>query len=116
MQKTLNNLFKLSHKVTIYVPSTVDVNKKTSNKKQVDKMLTEFSQMFGGATSTKALGCWTTEAGKLVKESVTLVYSYCNDIQLESNIQAVIKLAEDLKVEMNQEAISLEVNGDLHFI
>jgi len=113
--KKLMNLFKLGCKVAIYVPSTVEIDKKTDNSKQVDSMLSNFSDMFGGATSTKAVGAWKTSTS-LIKEEITLVFSYCTSEQLENNIGNVIILAENLKRDMSQEAISLEINNELYFI
>jgi len=114
--KQLINLIPLNHKVAIYVPSTVKVDKKVSNRKQVDATLTRLSQLFGGATSTKAQGSWVTETGKLVKEQITVVYAYCTEDLLQAHINDVTGYCEALKAEMEQEAISLEVDNQLYFI
>ena len=113
--KKLMNLFKLGCKVAIYIPSTMEIDKKTDNTKQVDAMLSNFSDMFSGATSTKAIGAWKTSTS-LIKEEITLVFSYCTSEQLENNIENVIILAENLKRDMSQEAVSLEINNELYFI
>lgn len=114
--KTLKNMFKLSSKVTIYVPATVDVDKAIDNTKQVDETASLLSDLFGGATSTKALGYWNSATAGQVKERTTLVFAYCEDKKLEAGIESIIALCERLKIEMQQEAIAMEINGDLYFI
>ncbi len=48
----LKNMFKLSSKVTIYVPATVNTSKAIDNARQVDEVAETLSRLFGGATST----------------------------------------------------------------
>lgn len=43
-----NFKFDLNAKVSIYVPSTTDVNVPTDNKEYVNKAMTKFSEWFGG--------------------------------------------------------------------
>lgn len=58
-----NFKFDLNAKVAIYVPSTTDVNVPTDNKKFVNKVMTKFSEWFGGCTSTPAVGGLGVEFG-----------------------------------------------------
>lgn len=51
-----NFKFDLNAKVAIYVPSTMDVNVPTDDKEFVNKVMTKFSEWFGGCTSTPAVG------------------------------------------------------------
>ena len=112
----LLNCFKLASKISVYVPSTVDINKKVNNKKQVDETATLLSECFGGATSTTALGYWVSPNAGLVKEKTVLVFAYCDNTSLENNIDKVIEHCEKLKKEMSQDAIALEINGEMYFI
>ena len=114
--KKLKNLIKLNSKVAIYVPSTIDVDKKTDNRDYINNTLTLLSRLFGGATSTKAVGCWQSKNAGLVKENVEYCFSYCNQAKLEKAINEIINYCEKLKKDMKQENISLEVNNDLYFI
>jgi len=115
--KKLANLFKLSHKISLYVP-TRDRNNKPVDKKVINNMLDltakTFSEVNGGATSTQALGYWKTLEGKLIKEKVTIVFSYCENLEIA--IEKAIEIGEKLKIMSNQEAISLEVNNEIYFI
>ena len=114
--KKLKNMIKLGCKVSVYVPSTTDINIKTDNSEQVAKTAEMLSSKFGGATATKALGLWMSDSQGLVREEVTIVYAYCTSEQLELHADDVVTYCENLRDEMKQEAVSLEINGELYFI
>lgn len=114
--KTLKFKFDLDCKVSIYVPSTVNVDEHTDNSVQVKRTITELAQMFGGATASKAVGGWVCANGETVLEEVTIVYSFCSSVQLQENFAKVYAIAERIKNEMQQEAVTLEVNGQVKFV
>ena len=112
----LKNMFKLSSKITVYIPSTTDINKEVNTSAYVDNCATLLSNCFGGATATNALGCWTSPTMGLVKEKTTLVFAYCTTEQLDEHIEKVIDFCENMKTELKQDAIALEINGEMYFI
>lgn len=114
--KMLKNCVKLSSQVKIYVPSTVNVDKAIDSSEWVDKALVLLSQCFGGATSSKALGAWVTQSGKLVKEDVTLVFAFADQSKLETCIELLYDFCLKMKIELSQEAIAMELNGDLYLV
>ena len=114
--KELKNLVALRHKVTVYVPATVDVDKAVDNSAQVDAAAALLSGLFGGATSSPAVGYWLTASGQLVKENTTIVFAFAAEEALESGIDKVVDFCDNLKAEMAQEAIALEVDGTMYFI
>ncbi|MBQ9254748.1 MAG: hypothetical protein IJ180_08255 [Bacteroidales bacterium] len=116
VQKELKFAIQLNSRVAIYIPSTVDVDKTTCNKRQVEKVQSKLSSMFGGATCTQAYGGWLSMAGNLVTEDVTICYAFCTEEQLQSHIKEIVNICLALKKEMSQEAISLEINNKLYFI
>ena len=116
MNKKLINMFKLSSKITVYVPSTKDINIQVDTSEWVDAAATLFSNCFGGATSTETLGYWTSPQVGLVKEKSTMVFAYCTDADLQNHIETVIELCEMMKKELSQDAIALEINGEMYFI
>ena len=101
--KQLKSLTKLDQNVKIYVPSTVDVDKKIDTSKQVDNILTLLSILFGGSTSTKGTGTWVTKDNKLVKEEVTICESYCTGSALDSSIEEVITASEKVVFKLPKE-------------
>ena len=116
MNKKLINMFKLSSKVTVYVPSTQDINVEVDTTEWVDAVATLLSDCFGGATSTEALGCWVSPQAGLVKEKTTMIFAYCKEEDLNNHIEAVIEICESMKKELKQDAVALEINGEMYFI
>ena len=57
----LKNCLKLSSKITVYVPATNGIDKAADNTEQVKKTAALLSELFGGATSTPALGYWMSK-------------------------------------------------------
>jgi len=114
--KNLKYKFDLDCKVAIYVPSTNEVDKPTDNTEHVKDVIKRLSLMFGGATASNAVGGWVTSYGETVIERINIVYSFCTTTQLNDHIEDVIAICEQLKRDMKQEAVTLEVNGQVKFI
>ncbi len=112
----LKNCFKLSSKITVYVPATNGVSESTDNTEQVQRTAALLSEAFGGATSTPALGYWMSPVAGLVAENTTVVFAYASDKDLQEQIGRVVDHCEALKAEMGQEAVALEINGEMYFI
>ncbi len=112
----LKNMFKLGCKVTIYVPATININEEIDNSAYVDRAATLLSECFGGATSTKALGYWVSPIAGLTKEKTTMVFAYCTSEQLDEYSDKVVSFCIDLCKELSQDAIALEINGEMYFI
>jgi len=114
--KHLKNLVKLHCRIAVYVPSTVNVDESADNSVYLSTTARLLAELFGGSTSTPALGYWESDSKGLVSEKVDIVYSYCTTEQLEASIDSVYAHCLYLKESMRQEAISLEVNGELYFV
>lgn len=114
--KRLKEVFKLSSRITLYIPATKNVDQEIDNAEYVDQAASLLADLFGGSTSTPALGYWLSQSGGLVREKTTLVFAYCSDIDLQEKIDEVIDFCIALKLELKQEAISLEINGEMYFI
>lgn len=111
----LKGQYSLDEVIKIYVPSTYNVDQPIDNTPYVNQSLETFSKMFGGATAVDGTGAWVSEDDQLVKEKVTIVYSFAEDLDKKS-INAVVAYAKSLKEDMKQSAISLEVDGKMYFI
>lgn len=112
----LQTLFKLSSKVTVIVPATININEEIDNTPYVDRTASLLSECFGGATATQTLGYWTSPTAGLVKEKSTTVFAYCSEKDLQANVDRVIDLCAELKSELKQDAIAMEINGEMYFI
>ena len=106
----------LPQRVALYVPSTTDTDKPTDNTAQVERVAREFCGWFGGATAQQSAGYWMSDAAGLVREAVTIVYAACTAAQLREHLPDVLQLAQQIKQDMQQEAVSVELNGALYII
>ena len=106
----------LPQRVALYVPSTQDVNHATDNAAQVERVAREFCGWFGGATAQQSAGYWISDNAGLVREAVTIVFAACTAAQLREHLPDVLTLAQQIKAEMQQEALSCELDGKLYII
>lgn len=106
----------LPQRVALYVPGTQGADTATDNAAQVERVAAEFSRMFGGATAQESNGFWMSNTAGLVRETVTIVYTNCTADQLRERLPDVLTLAQQIKREMAQEAVSAEINGTLYII
>lgn len=114
----LDGKFHLSHVIKIYVPSTVKGNIPITEEAQqrfVDEALTNFSEWFGGATAVDGEGAWVDKDKTLIKENVTIVYAFAEKLDKKS-IDQVVAYAKQLKEDLAQSSVSLEVDGKMYFI
>lgn len=116
IMKQQTGAVELPQRVALYVPSTTDTDKPTDNAAQVERVASHFCEMFGGATAQPSAGYWISESAGLVREAVTIVYAACTAAQLREHLPDVLQLAQQIKAEMQQEAISAEINGTLYII
>ncbi len=107
---------ELTHRVAVYVPGTQGASAATDNTAQVRKIAAAMSGYFGGATAQQSTGYWMSERAGLVAESVTIVYAACTKAQRDAHLTQVLELAQDIKREMAQEAVSVELDGTLYII
>lgn len=113
--RRLKAITSLSERVAVYVPSTFNVSESVQNEKYVSMVSEKLSALFGGCTALKSHGYWMSENVGLVGEKVTVIYSYTNNLD-NQKINSLLDICEWLKVEMSQEAISLEINSKLYFV
>lgn len=106
----------LPQRVALYVPSTTETDKPTDNAAQVERVAREFCGWFGGATAQPSAGYWLSDTAGLVREAVTIVFAACTAAQLRERLPDVLNLAQQIKQDMAQEAVSVELNGTLYII
>lgn len=111
----LRDKIRLGNKIAVYVPSTINVSKPIDNSVYVDRALSFLSNLFGGASAIDVLGGWLSDKDGLIKEEVKQVYSFAN-VLTEENVSSVLAFAENLKDELDQESIGLEINGEFYLI
>jgi hypothetical protein len=103
-----------TQQIGIYIPSTIDVDHAVDTSEYVDRTLAFLGERFGGATSTQqAQGVWNSQEVGLVDETVHIVTTYVTQDDLNKYLDEVIDFIKQLKDEMRQEAMALEVNKKL---
>ena len=107
---------RFSHSFRIYVPSTVSVDRPVDSSAAVSGCLSFLSSRFGGATAIDASGAWVSESAGLVRENVTICYSFCGLRAFLRGRRAVLAYAKDLRDEMKQECVSIEIDGRLYLV
>lgn len=107
---------ELPQRVALYVPGTQGPAAATDNAAQVERVARAFCGWFGGATAQQSAGYWLSDTAGLVREAVTIVYAACTADQLRERLPDVLTLAQQIKQDMAQEAVSVELNGTLYII
>lgn len=107
---------ELPQRVALYVPGTQGPATATDNVAQVERVARALCGWFGGATAQQSAGYWIGDTAGLVREAVTIVYAACTADQLREHLPDVLTLAQQIKAEMQQEALSLDLNGALYII
>ena len=111
--------FSLDSKVEIYLPSRTvnhDALAPTLLNDWRIQLGKKMAELFGGATITTAMGFYensTLNACQL--EDVQIIYSYSPKLEPKS-IREVIKLAESMKVALEQESVMIVINGTALFV
>lgn len=106
----------LPQRVALYVPGTQGPATATDNAAQVERVARAFCGWFGGATAQQSAGYWISDNAGLVREAVTIVFAACTAAQLREHLPDVLNLAQQIKQDMAQEAVSVELNGALYII
>lgn len=114
MNEKLKNAFVLDRKIVLYIPATAGPAAACNNTAQVDRAAAFLSAAFGGATIQPGRGCWISDAAGLVTEETTLGYAFADAAGLAAQVDNIVDFMEALKIEMRQEAVSLEIDGVLY--
>lgn len=107
---------ELPQRVALYVPGTQGPATATDNAAQVERVARRFCEMFGGATAQESTGFWMSDTAGLVREAVTIVFAACTAEQLRDNLPDVLTLAQQIKAEMQQEAVTITIDQKMYII
>lgn len=115
---TLADRLARTASVSVYIPTTLDVDQAVDTTIYVERTLRFLGDRFGGATATTedAQGVWKSDQLGLVGETVHIVRTYVTQPALQQHLPGVVAYMEQLKVELRQEAMALEVNQRLILI
>ena len=109
----------LPMEISVYVPSTKDANvpvSKTELNARVKEVKQYLATLFGGYSSSEIIGGYVSTTGELIQEDVVKVISFATKQAYEENEATLIDKIADWSKEWSQEAIGLEIEGDLYYI
>jgi hypothetical protein len=101
------------HQISAYIPTTLGVDQPIDTRDVVKRTLTFFTERFGGATASQADGAWNSNASGVVSERVHLVVSHTTKEGLGQHLDEVIEHMKEIKRELGQEAMAIEVDRKL---
>ena len=107
---------KLAHKVTVYGPGTVGAATAGNTSEWIARAASLLSSRFGGATSSPAVGYWLSDVHGLIRENTTIVFAYAAEQALEAGVDAVVDFCAEMRDALDQEAVALEIDGEMYFI
>ncbi len=106
------------NKISIYVPSTIDVNKVNSNfenltQNTIDKLKKDFNK---NVQRYNTQGAWKSEDGNIVYEDINILTIEETEENFENTLNYFISLANKFKKDLSQEGISIGINEGLLII
>jgi hypothetical protein len=113
---TLADRLGRTNQVSVYIPTTVDVDIEIDTSIYVKETMDFLGSIFGGATSNQAQGVWNSDDSGLVNETIHIVRSYVTESDMDKYLPDVLEYVEKLKAELRQEAMAVEVNQKLLLI
>lgn len=114
--KSIEDRLNRARRVAIYLPTTIGIDQQADTSAFVDRTLAFMAERFGGATSRQAKGVWRSESAGLVGEQVHIVYAYASNADLEARMNELVRYISQLKAELTQEAMALEIDDKLTLI
>jgi len=116
MKKLSDFSCNLKNKLSIYVPSTTNINNTIDNSAYVKNTSIFLSKLFGGCTVINAFGNWISDQVGLVSENINICFTYCTTKDFTENESTIIEYVKNLCCELSQECISVSFNNELFFI
>ena len=106
------------NKISIYVPSTIDVNKVNPNfenltQDTIKKLQENFNK---NVQRYNTQGAWKAEDGNIVYEDINILTIDATEENFEGTLRYFVQLAKQFKKDLSQEGISIGINNGLLII
>ena len=114
-----DKMFHLPLEMAVYVPSTSNVSNEITEEElneRVNIVKKRLAEMFGGYTSSGAIGGYVAQDGNLVNEKVVRVVAYGTEESFQKNKKQLVEQISKWADTWGQEAIGFEYEGDLYYI
>ena len=117
-----NNFIELkenNNQISIFIPSTMDINNKINNEYYIKKSINYLEKYYNITNNLKyykTSGSWFSDSlNKVIIEDITIITLQLIELN-EMDINIFIALANMIKNEMNQEAVSISINESLAIV
>ncbi len=114
--ETFVDRLQRNNHIGIFIPTTFDVNTHFDTTPYIDRTLAFLGERFGGATSEEVKGIWNSEEIGLVGETLFKVHTYATSRDLKEYLDEVVEYIREIKKELKQEAMAMEINQKLTLI
>jgi len=107
-----------NNKISIFIPSTIQAKNTIDNKDYIEKYINKLTNNYKleDLSYYDTKGSWYSEdLNQVIIEDITIITLEKNTIT-EQDIKIFIKLANQVKREMSQEAVSISINRALAII
>lgn len=106
-----------TNQIGVYIPATIEGETSIDPQSFVDRTLLFFKAQFGSAGGYPAHTITQTErrAG-LVGENIHIVQTFVTKSDMDRHLGAVLTFVEQLKTDLNQEAMALEINHNIMLV
>lgn len=108
-----------NNNISIFIPSTMDINKNIDNEYYITKSITYLKRYYSITSNLKyykTIGSWFSDSLKtVVYDNITIITLQLNELT-ETDINIFIALANIIKIEMSQEGVSIAINNSLAII
>lgn len=111
-------LKKSNNKISIFIPSTMEGNNKVDNKDYIKKYVNSLTNNYKieDLSFYNTKGSWySEELQEVIIEDITIITLEKN-LLTEQDIRVFISLANQIKREMSQEAVSIAINKALAIV
>lgn len=103
----------LDRRVSVFVPTTVDVNVPADTGFHVEQTMQFMAELFGGVSAVEQAGLYVSSRWGAVREKTVAVRSYTTADILRQQFPLLLCFVRELQKELRQEAIALELDGRL---
>jgi hypothetical protein len=101
----------------LYIPTTeFNIQKKGLEPKRMKEALDFLNKTFGGSTEINAVGSYTGNNGKLIREKVFLIECYTHGKEWNANKEKVKAWLLKKKKEWKQESMALMFEEDMYWV
>jgi hypothetical protein len=113
---SLTNTYSLSNTIELYIPSNIHgIDNIELQQHYVNDISEKFTLLFGGSTLIETVSTWLNKKRKIIREKIVIIQSFADTLN-DADINEVVSIAQHLKIELQQDAVSLKINNKLYFI